>query len=262
MEKKKKIIIGIAIAVIAIIAVIVGITVSNHQKAVKEAESISVSVEASKNDLITSYKKQFDEITSKNYSAEEDYTSAKALLESLKDDKNNSDIKDEENAVNLVKDIDKSIKDYDEKIKSLTTTEESTTEAKETTTKSNSNEKTTKSNNVSNDGSNKPSNDNKPKQTTTEKTTEKETTTKKKITPAYGTATRNPKQYGYDLDEWAEGRVIYTWDGEYWCISYVIINNTPESEYIKYAESAFSEPNRDGKYVGEEVSAFIYVWLK
>lgn len=178
---EKKIIIGIAVAVITIIAVIVGIIANNHQKAVKETESISVSVEASKTDLITSYKKQFDEITSKNYTTEEDYTSAKALLESLKNDINNSDIKDEENAVNLVKDIDKSIKDYDEKIKSLTTTEESTTEAEETTTKSNSNEKTTKSNNGSNDGSNNSNND-KPKSTTAKETTKKETTTKKKTT--------------------------------------------------------------------------------
>lgn len=258
---EKKIIIGIAIAVITIIAVIVGIIANNHQKAVKETESISVSVEASKTDLITSYKKQFDEITSKNYTTEEDYTSAKALLESLKNDINNSDIKDEENAVNLVKDIDKSIKDYDEKIKSLTTTEESTTEAEETTTKSNSNEKTTKSNNGYNGGSNN-SNKDKPKSTTAKETTKNETTTKKKANiPAYGTTTSSPKQYDCDVSDWSSGRIIYTWDGEYWCMSYGIINHTSESEYIKYAEPACPPPNRDGKYVGEEVSTFIYVWL-
>ncbi len=133
MEKKKKITIGIAIAVVVITAVIVGITVNNHQKAVKEAESISISVQVSKTDLITYYKKQYDEITSKNYSTEEDYTSAKALLESLKNDINNSDVKDDKNIVNLINNIDTSINDYNEKIKALTTTEEFETKTEEAT---------------------------------------------------------------------------------------------------------------------------------
>lgn len=261
MEKKKKIIIGIAIAVIAIIAVIVGITVSNHQKAVKEAESISVSVEASKTDLITSYKKQFEEITSKNYSTEEDFTSAKALLESLKNDIANSDVKDDENAVNLVKDIDKSIKDYDERIKSLTTTEESTTEAEETTTKSNSTEKTTKSNNSSNDSNN----GNKPKPTTTKETTKKETTTKKKNykpEPAYGTVvTSKPNPSDYEDYRFSSCTIYYTWEEGEWYVSKCRMSgDMPAGEAYDLASSYVSEPNRDGKYEGETVEKIVWIW--
>ncbi len=264
MEKKKKIIIGVAIAVIAIIAVIVGITVSNHQKAVKEAESISVSVETSKNDLITSYKKQFDEITSKNYSAEEDYTSAKALLESLKDDINNSDIKDEENAVNLVKDIDKSIKDYDEKIKSLTTTEESTTEAEETTSKPNSNDGTAKSNNNSNNGSGNSNND-KPKSTTAKETTKKETTTKKKNykpEPAYGTVvTSKPNPDDYENYLYHSFAAYYTWEnGEWYLSSYRVSGGMDSDTAFNYASPYISAPNRDGKYEGEECKVLVWIW--
>lgn len=265
MEKKKKIIIGVAIAVIAIIAVIVGITVGNHQKAVKEAESISVSIEASKTDLITSYKKQFDEITSKNYSTKEDYSSAKELLESLKKVINDSNVKDNEEIVNLVKDIDKSIKDYDDKIKSLTTTEESTTKYEETTTKSNSTEKTTKSNNNTNNSSNDSYKDNKPKSTTTKETTKKETTTKKKNykpAPAYGTVvTSKPNPDDYEEYQFHSFAAYYTWeDGEWYLSHYRVSGGMDSSTAYNYASPYISEPNRNGKYEGEEVKVLVWIW--
>lgn len=264
MEKKKKIIIGIAIAVIAIIAVIVGITVSNHQKAVKEAESISVSVEVSKTEIITSYKKQFNEITSKNYSTEEDYTSAKALLESLKNDISNSDVKDDENIVNLVKDIDKSIKDYDEKIK-LLTTEKTTTEEvteNEITTNNTSTNKTTAKNTTSK--VNNSSNSEKPKQTTTKQSTTKETTTKKKYksAPAYGTVvTSQPNPDDYEEYLFHSFAAYYTWeDGEWYLSHYRVSGGMDSSTAYNYASPYISEPNRNGKYEGEEVKVLVWIW--
>lgn len=266
MEKKKKIIIGIAIAVIAIIAVIVGITVSNHQKAVKEAESISVSVEVSKTEIITSYKKQFNEITSKNYSTEEDYTSAKALLESLKNDISNSDVKDDENIVNLVKDIDKSIKDYDEKIKLLTTektTTEEVTENEITTNNTSTNKTSTNKTTAKNTTSkvNNSSNSEKPKQTTTTK----ETTTKKKNykpEPAYGTVvTSKPNPDDYENYSFHCCTIYYTWEDGEWYVSKCEMGGTMgASKAYDLASPYVSEPNRDGKYEGETVEKDVWIW--
>lgn len=256
MKKKNKIIIGIAVLVIAIIVVIVGITANNHQKTVKEAESISVSVESSKTDLITSYTKQFTDITSKEYKTEDEYNSAKNLLISLKDELNkNDEMKDNNEIVSLIKNIDDTIKDYDEKIKSLTTTKTTTEEVteNETTTKNNS----SKPNNSSNSE--------KPKQTTTKQSTTKETTTKKKYkpTPAYGTVvTSKPNPDDYEDYSFYCCTIYYTWEDEEWYVSKCRMGGGIMSagEAYDLASSYVSEPNRNGSYNGETVEKKIWIW--
>lgn len=265
MKKKNKIIIGIAVVVVAVIAVIVGITVNNHQKAEKEAESISVSVEASKTDLITSYTKQFTDITSKEYKTEDEYNSAKNLLISLKDEINkNDEMKDNNEIVSLIKNIDDTIKDYDERIKSLTTTETTTEELtkNEITTKNTSSNKTTTKNNSS-----KPNNSNnseKPKQTTTKQSTTKETTTKKKYksAPAYGTVvTSQPNPDDYEEYLFHSFAAYYTWeDGEWYLSHYRVSGGMDSSTAYNYASPYISEPNRNGKYEGEEVKVLVWIW--
>lgn len=265
MKKKNKIIIGIAIVVLAIIAVIVGITANNHQNAVKEAESISVSVEASKNDLITSYTKQFTDITSKEYKTEDEYSSAKNLLISLKDEINkNDEIKDNNEIVSLIKNIDSTIKDYDEKIKSLSTTKTTIEEVAEndTTTKNTSSNKTTIKNSSSKTNSN---NSQQSKTTTTMQSTTKETTTKEKYksTPSYGTVvTTRPNFDDYDTSwGWKAGIVTCNWwDGN--AYDYNIMKNMSPSEFdewIKYAEPYFPEPDFSKESGSSEIT--IWVWL-
>ncbi|WP_285946494.1 hypothetical protein [Thomasclavelia cocleata] len=265
MKKKNKIIIGIAVVVIAIIAVIVGITANNHQKAVKEAESISISVKTSKSDLITSYTKQFTDIISKKYKTADEYNSAKNLLISLKDELNkNDEMKDNNEIVSLIKNIDDTIKDYDEKIKSLTTTETTTEELtkNEITTKNTSSNKTTTKNNSS-----KPNNSNnseEPKQTTTKQSTTKETTTKKKYkpAPAYGTVvTSQPNPDDYEEYQFHSFAAYYTWeDGEWYLSHYRVSGGMDSSTAYNYASPYISEPNRNGKYEGEEIKVLVWIW--
>lgn len=265
MKKKNKIIIGIAVVVVAVIAVIVGITVNNHQKAEKEAESISVSVEASKTDLITSYTKQFTDITSKEYKTEDEYNSAKNLLISLKDEINkNDEMKDNNEIVSLIKNIDDTIKDYDERIKSLTTTETTTEEVTENeiTTKNTSSNKTTTKNNSSKP--NNSSNSEKPKQTTTKQSTTKETTTKKKYkpTPAYGTVvTSKPNPDDYEDYSFYCCTIYYTWEDGEWYVSRCTMGGSMSAgEAYDLALPYVSEPNRNGKYEGEIVEKDVWIW--
>ena len=112
MKKKNKVIIGISVMVIFIIVIIVGISVNNHQKAVKESESISLSVETSKMDLISAYQKQYQNIISAEYKTEEEYDSAINSLVSLKSEIEKSDVKDDEIIITLLTDIDNSINEY------------------------------------------------------------------------------------------------------------------------------------------------------
>lgn len=270
MKKKNKIIIGIAVIVIAIIVVIVGITVNNHQRAVKEAEAISVSVETSKNDLISDYQKQYQTIISDEYKTEAEYDSAKKSLSALKDEIAKSDVKDNETVISLVKDIENTINDYDDKVKSLTTTETTTAETttekitekstqKDTTKSTNSSKTTTKSN--GNSGSN-----NTTKQNTTKSTTKYiETTTKKKNykqAPAYGTVvTSKPNPDDYEEYLFHSFAAYYTWEDEEWYLSsYRISGGMDSSTAYSYASSYISAPNRDGKYEGEEVKILVWIW--
>lgn len=266
MKKKNKIIIGIALIVVAIIIVIVGIAVNNHQKTIKEAEAISVSVETSENDLISDYQKQYQTIISSEYKTEAEYDSAKKSLSALKDEIEKSDIKDNETIISLIKDIDNAIKDYDDKIISLTTTELTTEETTEKVTE----KETTKSNSES--GLNNTTKST-PRQTTTETTTKKvtttQTTTKKTYKdPAHGYCTYSwPDPEDYSKDRWRNTVIKYTWyesEGD-WGATYVFGSSTSEAdrkEIRKYAGAFFPCPNRDGKYDGEQVSSeLIHVWL-
>lgn len=266
MKKKNKIIIGIAVVVVAIITVIIGITFNNHQKAVKEAESISVSVEASKNDLVTSYTKQFTDITSKEYKTEDEYSSAKNLLISLKDEINkNDEMKDNADIANLIEDINKSIKDYDDKIKSLTTIE-ATTEEATSTTKSDDKKETTKSNSSGNGGSS--NNTEKPKTTarsTTKEQTTRETTTKKKNykpEPSYGTVvTSKPNPDDYENYSFYCCTIYYTWEDGEWYVSKCRMGGSMSAgEAYDLASSYVSEPNRSGSYEGETIEKKVWIW--
>ncbi|MCM1285802.1 MAG: hypothetical protein NC213_04100 [Acetobacter sp.] len=269
MKKKNKIIIGIAVIVIAIIVVIVSITVNNHQKAVKEAEAISVSVETSKNDLISDYQKQYQAIISDEYKTEAEYNSAKNSLSTLKDEIAKSNVKDNETIISLVKDIDNIVKDYDDKIKSLTTTETTTAETTtEKTTEKSTPKDTTKSTNSSNTTtkSNGNSSSNTTKQNTTKSTTKYvETTTKKKNykpAPAYGTVvTSQPNPNDYEDYLFHSFAAYYTWeDGEWYLSHYRVSGGMDSSEAYNYASPYISEPNRNGKYEGEEVKVLVWIW--
>lgn len=270
MKKKNKAIIGISVMVVFIIVIIVGITVNNHQKTVKESESISASVETSKMNLISAYQKQYQNIISIEYKTEAEYDSAKKSLISLKSEIEKSDVKDAETIITLLTDIDNSINEYDDKINSLATheeaTEQTTITSEKTTEHNNGTTKSNSSNNTSKTGSNNTASK---KQTTTNKqtTTKKETTTKKnyKPNPEYGYATTSAPNYDdYSVDGWNQGRIIYTWNSStsMWDFRCRYVNGvSDEYAWRVYATSIFPEPNRDGKYDGEEVSQTIWVWL-
>lgn len=264
MKKKNKAIIGISVMVVFIIVIIVGITVNNHQKTVKESESISASVETSKMNLISAYQKQYQNIISIEYKTEAEYDSAKKSLISLKSEIEKSDVKDAETIITLLTDIDNSINEYDDKINSLETheeaTEQTTITSEKTTEHNNGTTKSNSSNNTSKTGSNNTASK---KQTTTRK----ETTTKKnyKPNPEYGYATTSAPNYDdYAVDGWNQGRIIYTWNSStsMWDFRCRYVNGvSDEYAWRVYATSIFPEPNRDGKYDGEEVSQTIWVWL-
>lgn len=271
MKKKNKAIIGISVMVVFIIVIIVGITVNNHQKTVKESESISASVETSKMNLISAYQKQYQNIISIEYKTEAEYDSAKKSLISLKSEIEKSDVKDAETIIALLTDIDNSINEYDDKINSLATheeaTEQTTITSKKTTEHNNGTTKSNSSNNTSKTGSNNTASK---KQTTTNKQpiTKKETTTQKnyKPNPAYGYATTSKPNYDdYAVDGWNTGRITYTWYEEVsmWGYECTYINGvSDEYAWRVYADKVFPEPNRKGKYDGEKVSSgIIYVWL-
>ena len=258
MKKKNKIIIAIVVILIAIIVVIVGITVNNHQKAVKEAEAISVSVETSKNDLISDYQKRYKTIISAEYKTEAEYDSAKKSLSALKDEIVKSDVKDNETIISLVKDIDNRIKDYDDKINSLTTTETTTEEITEKVTEKESskvNKTTTKSNNDSNSNT-----EQKPKPT---KETVTETTTNKKLLdPPYGTvytSKQDPNKYKGDF---TFADVTFTWlDGrKEWYVSDCSCGyGISASEVAKLCSSY--HPDRNGNYQNETVERTFYIYV-
>ena len=185
MKKNKRVIIITIIAIIVIITgIIVGISINNHNTAVKEALSVS----ESKQNVCDYFDEEYKSVVNKEHKTVEDYSIAKDTLVDIKDNINKSDIKDDERLVSLILNIDKTIEEYDVKVKELTTTTtEVTTEVtteKETEKQVNA---TTRKSNSSNNSTTKSNKSNNTTKATQPKTTAKQTTTSNKITPAYGT---------------------------------------------------------------------------
>ncbi len=267
MKKNKRVIIITIIAIIVIITgIIVGISINNHNTAVKEALSVSESKEY----VCDSFDDEYKSIVDKEYKTAEEYKSAKDNLIAIKDKINRSDIKEDERLVTIVSNIDKTIEEYDAKIKDLTTTTtESTTESTtETITKKEDkpvNATTGKSNNSSNNSTTKSNKSNNTTKATQPKTTAKQTTTKKSYDPdpAYGTIKYSIPTGNYKTDHWCYITVNHKWDGNNWNTSMDIgSNHSPcnKEDMWNQCYKAYPEPKRDGKYIGEEVYKFVYVW--
>lgn len=262
MKKNKRVIIT---------GIIVGISINNHNAAVKEALSVSESKEY----VCDSFDDEYKSIVDKEYKTAEEYKSAKDNLVAIKDNINKSDIKDNERLVSLISDIDKTIEEYDAKVKELTTTTtESTTESTtETITEKEDkpvNATTGKSDNLSNNSttkSNKSNNATKAAPKVTQpKTTAKQTTTKKSYDPdpAYGTVKFSYPDGNYKVDHWSCGHVYWTWNGTSWEVWVKISGgmHTPcnKEDFINRCLKAYPEPKRDGKYNGEELDKTVYIW--
>lgn len=264
MKKNKRVIIITIIAIIVIITgIIVGISINNHNTAVKEALSVS----ESKQNVCDSFDEEYKSVVDKEHKTVEDYSSAKDTLVAIKDNINKSDIKDDERLVSLISDIDKTIEVYNTKIKDLTTTTtESTTESTtETTTEKEDKpvNATTRKSNSSNNSTTKSNKSNNTTKATQPKTTAKQTTTSNKITPAYGTVIfSDPNNSKYIMGNWHYLELIWYWNGREWAESSVVSssNISYKNEMIKYGKKAFPAPNYEGK-VGDQVSKFMYIWL-
>ncbi|MCI9643034.1 MAG: hypothetical protein HFJ98_09720 [Eubacterium sp.] len=268
MKKNKRVIIITIIAIIVIITgIIVGISINNHNTAVKEALSVS----ESKQSVCDSFDEEYKSVVDKEHKTVEDYSSAKDALIAIKDNINKSDIKDDERLISLISNIDKTIEEYDVKVKELTTTTtesttevttEATTEKEDkpvnaTTPKSNSsNNSTTKSNNTTKAT---------PK-VTQPKTTAKQTTTKKSYDPdpAYGTVKFSYPNGNYKVNHWSAAGVYWIWDGEQWNANINISGgmHTPcnKDDFINRCIKAFPKPSKDGKNVGEKVMKNVWIW--
>ena len=249
MKKNKRVIIITIIAIIVIITgIIVGISINNHNTAVKEALSVS----ESKQNVCDYFDEEYKSVVNKEHKTVEDYSIAKDTLVDIKDNINKSDIKDDERLVSLILNIDKTIEEYDVKVKELTTT---TTEKQvnATTRKSNSSNNSTTKSNKSNNTT----------KATQPKTTAKQTTTSNKITPAYGTVIfSDPNNSKYIMGNWHYLELIWYWNGREWAESSVVSNSniSYKNEMIKYGKKAFPAPNYEGK-VGDQVSKNMYIWL-
>jgi len=184
MKKNKRVIIITIIAIIVIITgIIVGISINNHNTAVKEALSVS----ESKQSVCDSFDEEYKSVVDKEHKTVEDYSSAKDALVAIKDNINKSDIKDDERLVSLISNIDKTIEEYDVKVKELTTTTTEVTTEVTTEKEDKPVNATTRKSNSSNNSTTKSNKSNNTTKATQPKTTAKQTTTSNKITPAYGT---------------------------------------------------------------------------
>ncbi len=273
MKKNKRVIIITIIAIIVIITgIIVGISINNHNTAVKEALSVS----ESKQNVCDSFDEEYKSVVDKEHKTVEDYSSAKDALVAIKDNINKSDIKDDERLVSLISDIDKTIEEYDAKVKELTTTTtESTTEVtteatteKETEKQVNATIRKSGSSNNTDVNSNKSKNPTKDtsKENTKAKTTAKATTTKKSYDPdpAYGTVRYSEPNGNYKVDHWSCIRVYWEYDGKQWNFSHVSISgggHTPcnKDDCAKRAVDACPAPNRNGKN-GEIYHKSVWIW--
>ncbi len=261
MKKNKRVIIITIIAIIVIITgIIVGISINNHNTAVKEALSVS----ESKQNVCDYFDEEYKSVVNKEHKTVEDYSIAKDTLVDIKDNINKSDIKDDERLVSLILNIDKTIEEYDVKVKELTTTTtEVTTEVtteKETEKQVNA---TTRKSNSSNNSTTKSNKSNNTTKATQPKTTAKQTTTSNKITPAYGTVIfSDPNNSKYIMGNWHYLELIWYWNGREWAESSVVSNSniSYKNEMIKYGKKAFPAPNYEGK-VGDQVSKNMYIWL-
>lgn len=275
MKKNKRVIIITIIAIIVIITgIIVGISINNHNTAVKEALSVS----ESKQSVCDSFDEEYKSVVDKEHKTVEDYSSAKDTLVAIKDNINKSDIKDDERLVSLILNIDKTIEEYDVKVKELTTTTtESTTEVTTEVTTEKETEKqvnyTTKKPGNSSNNSTKKSNKsgNTTKATTKAQTTTKSTTTTPKSydpDPDYGTVKYSRPSGNYKTNHWCGVTLTYTWDSskEYWggSIEYTVgsLSHTPCNVEDLYwqASKAFPAPLRDGKYDNEKVYKKMFIW--
>lgn len=251
MKKNKRVIIT---------GIIVGISINNHNTAVKEALSVS----ESKQNVCDYFDEEYKSVVNKEHKTVEDYSIAKDTLVDIKDNINKSDIKDDERLVSLILNIDKTIEEYDVKVKELTTTTtEVTTEVtteKETEKQVNA---TTRKSNSSNNSTTKSNKSNNTTKATQPKTTAKQTTTSNKITPAYGTVIfSDPNNSKYIMGNWHYLELIWYWNGREWAESSVVSNSniSYKNEMIKYGKKAFPAPNYEGK-VGDQVSKNMYIWL-
>ncbi len=264
MKKNKRVIIITIIAIIVIITgIIVGISINNHNTAVKEALSVS----ESKQNVCDYFDEEYKSVVNKEHKTVEDYSIAKDTLVDIKDNINKSDIKDDERLVSLISNIDKTIEEYDVKVKELTTTTtESTTEVTtEATTEKEDKpvNATTRKSNSLNNSTTKSNKSNNTTKATQPKTTAKQTTTSNKITPAYGTVLfSSPNDSKYIMGNWHTIDFIWYWNGREWDYSYTIGmgDEKYKNELIKYAKKSFPSPNYEGK-VGDQVSKFMYIWL-
>lgn len=267
MKKNKRVIIITIIAIIVIITgIIVGISINNHNTAVKEALSVS----ESKQNVCDSFDEEYKSVVDKEHKTVEDYSIAKDTLVDIKDNINKSDIKDDERLISLISDIDKTIEVYNTKIKDLTTTTtESTTESttKPTTEKEDKPvNATTRKSNSSNNSTTKSNKSNNTTKATQPKTTVKQTTTKKSYDPdpAYGTVKFSYPDGNYKVDHWSCGHVYWTWNGTSWEVWVKISGgmHTPcnKEDFINRCLKAYPEPKRDGKYNGEELDKAVYIW--
>lgn len=267
MKKNKRVIIITIIAIIVIITgIIVGISINNHNTAVKEALSVSESKEY----VCDSFDDEYKSIVDKEHKTVEDYSSAKDALVAIKDNINKSDIKDDERLVSLISNIDKTIEEYDVKVKELTTTTtESTTEVTtEATTEKEDKpvNATTRKSNSSNNSTTKSNKSNNTTKATQPKTTAKQTTTKKSYDPdpAYGTVRYSEPNGNYKVDHWSCIRVYWEYDGKQWNFSHVSISgggHTPcnKDDCAKRAVDACPAPNRNGKN-GEIYHKSVWIW--
>lgn len=261
MKKNKRVIIITIIAIIVIITgIIVGISINNHNTAVKEALSVS----ESKQNVCDYFDEEYKSVVNKEHKTVEDYSIAKDTLVDIKDNINKSDIKDDERLVSLILNIDKTIEEYDVKVKELTTT---TTEVTTKVTTEKETEKqvnaTTRKSNSSNNSTTKSNKSNNTTKATQPKTTAKQTTTSNKITPAYGTVIfSDPNNSKYIMGNWHYLELIWYWNGREWAESSVVSNSniSYKNEMIKYGKKAFPAPNYEGK-VGDQVSKNMYIWL-
>lgn len=267
MKKNKRVIIITIIAIIVIITgIIVGISINNHNTAVKEALSVS----ESKQSVCDSFDEEYKSVVDKEHKTVEDYSSAKDALVAIKDNINKSDIKDDERLVSLILNIDKTIEEYDVKVKELTTTTtESTTEVTtEATTEKEDKpvNATTRKSNSSNNSTTKSNKSNNTTKATQPKTTAKQTTTKKSYDPdpAYGTVKFSYPDGNYKVDHWSAAGVYWIWDGEQWNANINISGgmHTPcnKDDFINRCIEAFPKPSKDGKNVGEKVMKNVWIW--
>lgn len=254
MNKKVKIIIiVVVIAIITAIAIGVGVSATSKEK--QEATTAT----SSTTKTAEAYAEIKSELNSISFEANDKDSLNKAkekylsLLNKIESDQN----KESAEAQVLISSITDKIKDIDNKIKLVEEKENSTTTKKpETTTKKA--ETTTKKK--------------------VETTTKKVTTTKKPETTTKKPASKDPadrtvvwekpssEEWG-DNWKWRGAGKSYVWNAstEMWEMvfqSYASYATDAEAkELIKYRNENCHEPNRPGKYDGEEVTYCFWMWF-